>query len=146
MMQNRLELPFMIDGLTTIVEAFKAKVPHLDNITNNIANISTPGFKAEKHFLSVLQSAQQQALPYTPATKIDFSDGSLQHTGNPLDMAIQGDGFFTVQTSEGEAYTRKGNFTINSAKELMTPEGNYVMSEGGRIVLSGTKIEVDPHG
>ena len=135
----------MIDSLSTIVEALNAKVPQLDCVTNNIANVNTPGFKAEKYFLQVLQDAQQQ-LPYASATAIDFSDGSIQQTGNPLDMAIQGEGFFAIQTNEGEAYTRKGNFTINANNELMTQEGNYVMGDGGRIVLSGSHIEVNANG
>ncbi len=135
----------MIDALGTVVDALNATVPHLDCVTNNIANINTPGFKSEKYFLQVLQNAQQ-ALPYTPATTIDFSDGSIQRTGNTLDMAIQGDGFFSIQTNDGEFYTRKGNFTINANNELMTPEGGYVMSDGGRIVLSGTHIQVEPNG
>jgi flagellar basal-body rod protein FlgF len=145
-MQNLIGVMFMIDSLGTIVDAFNAKVPHLDCITNNIANINTPGFKAEKFYLRLQEQTQQQGVPYTPATRIDFSDGSTQRTGNPLDMAVQGEGFFTVQTNEGEAYTRKGNFTISGDKELMTPEGHFVMGDGGRIVLTGSKIEVSPNG
>jgi flagellar basal-body rod protein FlgG len=136
----------MIDSLGSIVEAFSAKVPHLDSLTNNIANVNTAGFKAEKFYLKVSDAIRKQGVPYLPATRVDFSDGMIQQTGNPLDMAIQGEGFFAVRTKDGEAYTRKGNFTINSANELVTPEGNIVLGEGGPIVLTGDKIEINPNG
>ena len=146
----------MPESLETIAAALNATVLRLDCITNNVANINTPGFKADKYFLKLLEptqntttqetTSQELGLSYAPATTIDFSDGAIQQTGNPLDLAIQGEGFFTIQTSEGEAYTRKGNFTINSANELVTPEGDFVMGDGGRIVLTGTHIQVDSSG
>jgi flagellar basal-body rod protein FlgF len=137
----------MIESLGTIVEAFSARVPHLDSVAHNLANVQTPGFKAEKGYFRLKENAAAQSgTAYTAAARTDFSEGIIQRTGNPLDMAIQGKGFFTVETKDGVAYTRKGNFTINSANELITPEGNYVLGEGGRITLTGSKVQVSAGG
>ncbi len=136
----------MIESLGTIVEAFSARVPHLDCVTHNLANIHTPGFKVEKNYFKMKENAGTQGAPYIPATIVDFSEGLIQRTGNPLDMAIEGDGFFAIETKEGEVYTRKGNFMVNRANELVTTEGNHVLGEGGPIVLTGKDVQVSANG
>ena len=137
----------MIDSLGTIVEAFSSRVPHLDTLAHNLANVQTPGFKAEKGYFRLKENAvTQTGTSYAAAAKTDFSEGIIQRTGNPLDMAVQGKGFFTVETKNGVAYTRKGNFTINSANELITSEGDYVLGEGGKITLTGSKVQVSAGG
>ena len=136
----------MIDSLGAIVDALNAKTPQLDCVANNIANLHTYGFKGEKSFLKFAEEAGQKNVSYKTAYRTDFSTGKLQRTGNPLDVAIQGKGFFAIQTKDGEAYTRKGNFTINRNNELMTLEGDYVLGESGRIVLTGSKVQISETG
>ena len=141
----------MIDALTAVVNACNTKIPQLDAVANNIANIHTPGFKSERLYFRVESTggnagAVQKDVSYTPSVIIDFSTGTLQRTGNPLDVAIQGDGFFVVRTKDGEAYTRKGNFTVNGKRELVTPEGDLVMGESGSIVLPGQDIRIGEKG
>lgn len=136
----------MIDSLGPMVEAFNTRVKHIESITHNLANTHTPGFKAERLYLKMTDQEQPGGLLYVPALDIDFTPGDIFRTGNPLDMAIQADGFFVIETDSGEAYTRKGNFVVNGANELMTPEGAYVMGEGGRIVLTGKQIVVSDKG
>ena len=136
----------MIDSLGAIVEAFNAKTPQLDSVANNIANLHTYGFKAEKSYLKFAEEAGQKNVSYKSAHRTDFSPGTLHRTGNPLDAAIQGDGFFAIDTKDGEAYTRKGNFTVNRNNELMTLEGDYVLGEGERIVLTGKQVQISQTG
>lgn len=136
----------MIDSLSVMVEAFTARTPHIESIAHNLANTHTPGFKAEKTYLKATDQSRQGGLFYVPAVNIDYTQGNIFRTGNQLDMAIQSDGFFVIETKSGEAYTRKGNFTVSGANELMTPEGAYVMGEGGRIVLTGSQIVVSDKG
>lgn len=76
----------------------------------------------------------------------DFSQGELQSTGNQLDFAIQGKGFFTVETPEGTRYTRDGSFKINSENALVTAEGYSVIGTEGPIVIEGTVVAVNESG
>jgi flagellar basal-body rod protein FlgF len=118
----------------------------LDVIANNIANINTTGFKAEgvvfqEHLMPVARANQfnagdrQLSFVQDRATWHDLSQGPLQQTGNPLDVAIGGDAFLTVQTSRGERYTRNGALQVNANGELVTSEGDRVVGENGPITL-----------
>jgi flagellar basal-body rod protein FlgF/flagellar basal-body rod protein FlgG len=118
----------------------------LDVVANNIANINTTGFKADgvvfqEHLMPVARanqfSAADRRLSFVQdrATWQDLSQGPVQQTGNPLDIAINGDAFLTVQTPRGERYTRNGALQINATGELVTSEGYRVLGEGGPITL-----------
>jgi flagellar basal-body rod protein FlgF len=125
----------------------------LDVIANNIANINTTGFKGEsvlfEQFLD--PTARHEHFPGNDrrvafvmdrATLQDFSQGPLQRTNAPLDMAIDGPGFFAVQTANGERYTRAGNFHLNPQGQLVTNNGHPVLGQGGPIVLEPTDINI----
>jgi len=114
-------------------------------IANNLANINTTGFKKDKMFYGVLEQNIQMRL------ETDFSQGALVQTSNPLDFAISGRGFFTVETDDGEAYTRDGHFTAGTDGILRTRNGNPVLGYGGWINISTDgmkvgKITVNMHG
>ena len=76
----------------------------------------------------------------------DFSQGTLEETGNDLDFALQGRGFFKVLTPKGEMYTRNGNFTINTNGELVTTEGYYLAGQYGSILAEGRDFSISEHG
>jgi flagellar basal-body rod protein FlgF len=119
----------------------------LEVIANNLANVNTAGFKRDEvSFQAYLTSAEGQAQavqpPYqTPQagssfwisyeSRTDFSPGPLKMTGNPLDVALNGKGFFSVESPSGTVYTRRGNFTVSSEGALVTQEGWPVQGEGG---------------
>src|SRR6185312_1692357 len=94
----------------------------MDVIANNLANMDTNGFKAEGVTF-------EQYLSSTA----DFSEGALQQTGAALDLAIRGDGFFVVDTPQGERYTRNGAFTLNDKGELVNTQGYRVRGQNGPI-------------
>ena len=77
---------------------------------------------------------------------IDFSQGVLSKTGNVLDVAIEGEGFFSVQQKSGITYTRNGSFSINSNKELVTSTGAIILGESGPITITGNSVEIDGEG
>ena len=119
----------------------------MDTTANNLANMTTAGFKVE-HVVSrelsekpATASDNPQEIAFTDAWMLqrDFSTGPLERTGNALDFAIEGDGFFAVQTPAGEAYTRDGRFNLNDRGEIVTRNGEVVLGEGGPIT-------VDPEG
>jgi flagellar basal-body rod protein FlgF/flagellar basal-body rod protein FlgG len=122
----------------------------LDTIANNLANASTPGYRAEHNVFSAVlaDSARTPGTSFSRAvnnygimsgTTLDRSQGALQKTGNPLDVAIQGSGFFVVQTAKGTMYTRDGSFQVSATGQLTTPAGDPVLGEKGPInILPGT--------
>lgn len=119
----------------------------LNVVSNNIANVSTPGYRArEVMFESYMNDPKGEAQPYASAN--DFGEymnnepGSYSQTGRPLDAAIEGPGFMGVITGQGVKYTRAGAFTMNSVGELVTPTGLRVADQGGAPITipQGTKV------
>ena len=125
------------------------KLTQLDFVANNVANANTSGFKSEHLYYAMKGRAAQEnsRTDLGPtATKIDFAQGTLNRTGNKFDLAIESDGFFTLQTKKGIAYTRNGSFILNKNNELVTPAGDYVMGESGKITISGESVGIDGDG
>src|SRR5947209_9681196 len=125
----------------------------LDVVANNIANLNTTGFKADnvvfQEFLMPGARANQFAgsdrrLSFVQdrATWLDLSQGPVEQTGNPLDVAISGNAFLTVQTPRGERYTRNGALQINSQGQLVTSEGLQVIGQNGPIVFQPNDREI----
>ena len=122
----------------------------LDVIANNVANVDTVGFKVESLMVQTddekLPSAgAASGLPATVAFALDggvardFGQGALKQTGAPLDMAIEGNGFFKIATDKGERYTRDGRFAMDAQGRLITQSGQPVQGDGGDITLDPTK-------
>ena len=111
----------------------------MEVVANNIANASTPGFKAEMMLMSEVELPAERGveLSYVQdfATARDFSPGALRATGNELDVAIQGDGFFAVQTPDGVRYTRVGRFQLDADGTLVTTQGYPVLAGGGPVTI-----------
>jgi flagellar basal-body rod protein FlgF/flagellar basal-body rod protein FlgG len=118
----------------------------LEVIANNIANINTTGFKADgsvfAEYVSPTASAdnflgadRRVSFVQDRATWVDMSQGPLERTNNPLDVAVNGKGYLVVQTPRGERYTRNGALQINSTGELVTSEGYQVLGESGPITF-----------
>jgi flagellar basal-body rod protein FlgF/flagellar basal-body rod protein FlgG len=125
----------------------------LDIVANNIANLNTTGFKADnvvfQEFLMPGAQANQFAgndrrvsFVQDRATWLDLSQGAVEHTGNPLDVAISGNAFLTVQTPRGERYTRNGALQINAQGQLVTSEGLQVIGQNGPIVFQPTDRDI----
>jgi len=119
----------------------------LDIVANNIANIDTTGFKADNaSFQEFLQTGARNgdfqgndkrvSFVLDRATWTDMSPGALQRTGDPLDLAIDGKGFFVAQTPQGQQrYTRNGSFSINATGQLVTMNGDQVIGAAGPITF-----------
>ena len=110
----------------------------MNTVSNNMANMNTVGYKQDDviftSFLSQTPTAEgigSQPLFFTQdyADFQNMTEGAFKQTGNTLDMAIKGDGFFCVETKDGEKYTRKGQFTLDQDGALVTSDGDYVLSE-----------------
>jgi flagellar basal-body rod protein FlgF len=125
----------------------------MDVVANNIANINTTGFKAEsilfeEYVMPVARDKDfapvDQPLSFTQdwATIHDLGPGAIVQTGNPLDVALEGEGFLAVQTPEGERWTRSGALQINAEGVLVNFDGHPVMGDGGEIRFDSTETSV----
>ncbi len=128
----------------------------LEVYSNNLANVNTSGFKADQPVFRFDQAEvpaetapdvarlSPYALPLEYVT--NFESGPLTTTGNPLDVAIVGNGFFEVQTPDGLQYTRNGHLSINAEGVLSTTEGWPIMGQGGEINIDGSRVEINDSG
>lgn len=127
-----------------------------EQISNDLANASTPGYKADRtsqrSFNQLLLSNSVTGAGVGPSgtavaiaeITTDFTTVPARETGEPLDFAIQGDGFFAVQTDRGVRYTRNGQFTVDPRGLLATAAGDPVLGRGGRSIAVGPDGRVDP--
>ena len=131
----------------------------LDVIANNMANVTTNGFKARssrfREYLMPVASAESfprpdRRLSYVidAGTPLDIRSGAIEHTGNPLDVAIKGDAFLAVQTPAGERYTRNGALEIDAQGQLVTSDGHTVLGDNGPITFTPQEsgFEIAPDG
>jgi flagellar basal-body rod protein FlgF len=112
-----------------------------DVVANNLANVSTNGFKAQRVFATLLDGIAPAAESGT-----DFSVGALRQTANPTDVAIDGQGFFVVSTPDGERYTRGGSFRLDEKHQLVDNDGRPLLGTKGPIKLLDAPIEIDQKG
>lgn len=108
----------------------------MDTVANNIANVNTPGFRAQyMMYKEYVQSPSGISEPISMVEDygqyLSNKPGSMKMTGNPLDIALQGPGFFSVQNGAETMYTRAGNFTTNATGALLTSDGKPVLDGGG---------------
>lgn len=162
----------MLRGLYTAASGMKAQQHHLDALSNNLANIDLSGFKADisvqKAFPELLLRRMndeglykfpQGYLETAPVvgklgtgiehneSYTDFSQGSLRETSNDFDFALEGEGFFVVETPRGLRYTRNGSFTLGVEGMLLTKEGYPVLGESGKpISIKENNFHVNSQG
>jgi flagellar basal-body rod protein FlgF len=146
----------MDSGYYAACTALASRMQALDTIANNLANASTPGFRAQHNvFSAALMAAGASGSPLSQAvnnygilsgTTMDRSQGALQKTGNDLDLAIQGSGFFVVQTANGPMYTRNGSFQVSGTGQLVTASGDAVMGDKGIISMLPGPVSISPDG
>ena len=110
----------------------------MDVIANNVANMDTDGYKAEglqfEEFIDHPAPGESLSMVQDRGTVRNMTEGAITTTGNPLDMAIEGDGFFAVQTTNGIRYTRSGRFQLDSGRRLVTSSGLPVLDSAGRAI------------
>jgi flagellar basal-body rod protein FlgF len=131
----------MSDAFTDAYVGLDSRMKMIEIVTNNLANAQTTGFKRD--FGRVLES--QQLLDV--GTTIDTTAGPITSTQNPLDVAIDGEGFFAVQTPAGVRFTRNGSFSLDADGDLVTKQGMKVLSSSGSpINVSGNNIGIQDGG
>jgi flagellar basal-body rod protein FlgF len=129
----------MDNSIYTTLSSQIALNDELSITANNMANANTTGFKKDVQIMSSYTARDKISnlkMPNDIASISDFTSGSLNQTGRPLDVAINGEGFFMIETPNGNFYTRNGRFLINNEGTLVDQQGNYVLSgDGGQITV-----------
>ncbi len=140
-----------MDPLTITAGAgLRSRSEALDLLANNLANTSTAGFKADREAYTLFlgDDSSQTTSPFIERQRTDFSQGQLKPTGDPADLALEGDGFFLVDGPDGPLLTRNGAYRITPDGRLTTPEGfEFATVEPRRIrATPGEKLEIDSEG
>ena len=146
-----------MDSLTiAAASGLQSRMESLDLLANNLANSATAGYKRDQEFYGVFASDDADSGSDAPTTTLptvqrqwtDFSPGVVQTTGNPMDVAISGNGFFAVDGPNGPLYTRNGSLQVLPTGNLATSGGYALQSvSGGAIQVSSSKpIEISPDG
>lgn len=147
----------MDSGFYSAFTGLAARMQSLDLLANNLANVNTVGYKAQKEFYRAFTASltNRWLTPVNQAindyglmggARLDLSAGSLQTTGNDTDLALDGSGFFVVDTKGGTRYTRNGNFSLNSSRQLVDAQGNLLQGQDGPIQLPSGKLTVSTDG
>jgi flagellar basal-body rod protein FlgF len=143
----------MSDAVSAATAAMLADGERLRYISQNIANVSTAGYRAEQplwtgagSFESLLVGDLASELQASTALLRDRRPGPMSQTGRGLDLAIEGDGYFEVATAAGPRYTRRGDFHLDASGRLVTAAGASVQGSGGDIILPGTDFTIDASG
>ncbi|HEY3768455.1 MAG TPA: flagellar hook basal-body protein [Candidatus Angelobacter sp.] len=136
-----------------------ARTDALDTAANNLANINSTGYKAQREYFASLvsnASASGNANPLNKAVnnfgvlggaRVDLAPGNMERTSNDLDLGIEGTAFFAVQTPNGKRYTRDGNFKLSADGQLQTQSGDAVLSSQGQpMQLPPGKVSISPDG
>jgi flagellar basal-body rod protein FlgF len=147
-----------MDGISTsAASGMQARMESLEMLANNLANVETGGYKADREFFSLYtgddatsdpQTGDVSTVPVIESQWTDLSQGVIRQTANPLDFAIQGEGMFAAQTAGGVRYTRNGSFRLSPSGTLTSSDGNPILAQGGGqiAVQPGLPVEVLPDG
>lgn len=143
-----------MDRLTiTAASGLRARMESMELLANNLANASAAGYKMDREFYGLYvapeaEGAGASQLPVIERQWTDFSQGTLTPTGNSLDLALSGDGFFAVNSPSGTLYTRYGGFRLSAKGTLETKEGYAVRAVGGGTLTAdpARPIEVGADG
>jgi len=145
----------MIKGLYTSASGMLPQLKKQEITANNVANAGAAGFKKDRLFTKELSRAELKQIktksdwekPMVTSTFVDYSPGVFDQTGNPLDLAIDGDGFFTIRLQDGStALTRAGSFQVNADGVIEFPGGGILQGDGGPIQVGSGKVTVSGTG
>ena len=147
----------MDSGFYAACAGLRAQSQALEVSAHNLANLNTPGFRAQdvsfQSLLALVDPAAANELNHAinnygvlEGTHLDLSAGNVEMTGNPLDLAIEGEGFFAVQTPHGVRYTRGGSFRVSTTGELVTATGDSVLGQAGVIHVPTGVVSIGSDG
>lgn len=129
------------DGIASAAHALRYWERRQEVASNNLANVNTTGFKGERVFARLVGDG----VP-VPDAATDFTAGSYETTGNPLDVATRGQDYFVVNTANGERWSRGGAWSVDAQGYLADTTGNRLLGEKGAIKVAGSAVAIDRSG
>jgi flagellar basal-body rod protein FlgF len=134
----------------SVASGLRSRIEALEMLANNLANSTTSGFKLDREFYGQFSVAEDSMEGEAPPTRLpvvqkqwtDFTQGTLQTTGSPLDLAISGKGFFQVTGPSGPLYTRNGSFVMSPTGVLSTGDGYPVTADGGSSIQTTSRSPI----
>lgn len=150
----------MFQGFYDLTSTMVTQNRNMNIISNNMSNVSTPGYKSDDLMVSTFREEliyrydRQGKTPVGTVSRMalvdervtDYTEGALRETGGSLDVALSGNGFFTIQTSNGTVYTRNGSFNLDNQGYLILQGFGRVMGVNGPIQLPTDKVSIDRNG
>ena len=130
----------MIKGIFLAGRSLDSKFKNIEVIGNNLANVNSTGFKKALPFSEIISGLNKETI----CQATDYRQGNLTSTGNPLDLAINGNAFFAVQTPGGVQFTRNGKFTVSQEGNLVNEQGFNLLGKNGPININSALLENDP--
>ncbi len=147
-----------MNGIWSVLSGALTQEKRLEVLTNNLANANTTAFKKDRIVLQAFTPLKQEpataehgpelvpTFNMLDRTMTLFHEGAIRETADPLDLAIEGEGFFAIQTPGGVRYTRDGNFTMDIQGQLVNQAGFPVLGDGGSILLPPGKVTIGSDG
>lgn len=133
----------VIESATAVLSAAQRR---LEVTATNVANVSTAGYKRQASYVSVAADAHHRGMPAV-STRTDLAQGQLRSTGNPLDLAIGGRGFFQLRTGDTLVYSRQGQFHRAPDGTIVSQQGQVLQQAGGGdLVLDSSEVTVAANG
>lgn len=150
----------MFQGYYDLASNMITQNRNMNIISNNISNVSTPGYKEDRLIESTFREEMIYRYDQYGKTQVgmvsrmniadervtDYSEGGLRETGSPLDVGLTGNGFFVIQTNNGVVYTRNGSFNLDDQRYLVLPGIGRVMGTNGPIQLTTDEVGIDSQG
>ncbi len=143
----------MSGGIWTAASGATNQLMELDTAANNLANVNTTAYRGQhavfKSMLAQAKEGSESQGSKVEMIAVNTTSGAITQTRSPLDVAIRNDGYFMVQSSQGERYTRAGNFELGKDGSLQTKDGLPVLDEGHspiRIARDGSEVHINPDG
>ena len=134
-------MPPRTNGMSSAASALRYWERRQEVVANNLANVSTDGFKGERVFARMMGDA----LPVAE-TATDGRAGTFRQTGNALDVAIEGDGYLVVDTPKGERFRRGGSFQLDAERRLVDADGNVLLGDKGPVKLPLGEVTIGGDG
>lgn len=131
----------LVEAANAILSATERR---LETVANNVSNLSTPGFKRQLSFVELMPGQSPDRLSsLMPRVRADLAQGRMSETGNPLDLAVSGAGFFRLRAGETFLYSRQGRFRLADDGTVVSPQGHILQQAGGGdLVLERATVEI----
>ena len=138
----------MWNGVWSAAGGMRIESRRLEIIANNLANVSTTGYKRDVPFIQTFNEALESRGTASPrlTSHVSLQEGAMKVTGNPLDIAIEGEGFLELSGAGGNRYVKSASFTLSPDGRMLLPDGSALNGRGGPVMIDGNEVSITSEG